>query len=124
MKFSRPGRRRFSITRQHRSEILLIKHSARSKFSNVPRTATGTFSISFNAPKTPQLPNEFLIIAELTGSGTFLLFAVKFQPALASDSCGSGYPNMKGILFDLDHVVGQAKENLKAAGPSRPLQRH
>jgi O-methyltransferase domain len=26
------------------------------------------------------------------------------------------YPNMTGILFDLGHVVGGAKENLKAAG--------
>ena len=26
------------------------------------------------------------------------------------------YPSMKGILFDLGHVVGRAKENLKAAG--------
>jgi hypothetical protein len=26
------------------------------------------------------------------------------------------YPSMKGILFDLGHVVGRAKENLKTAG--------
>ena len=26
------------------------------------------------------------------------------------------HPNMTGILFDLGHVVGRAKENLKAAG--------
>jgi hypothetical protein len=26
------------------------------------------------------------------------------------------YPNMQGILFDLGHVVGRAKENLKTAG--------
>jgi hypothetical protein len=45
------------------------------------------------------------VLADIGGGNGSLLSAVLAR-----------YPNMKGILFDLGHVVGRAKENLKAAG--------
>src|SRR6201981_1390093 len=45
------------------------------------------------------------VLADIGGGNGSLLSAVL-----------SRYPNMKGILFDLGHVIGRAKEKLKAAG--------
>jgi O-methyltransferase domain len=45
------------------------------------------------------------VLADIGGGNGSLIAAVLAR-----------YPNMKGILFDLGHVVGRAKENLKAAG--------
>jgi O-methyltransferase len=45
------------------------------------------------------------ILADIGGGNGSLLSAVLAR-----------YPNMKGILFDLGHVIGRAKENLKATG--------
>jgi O-methyltransferase domain len=45
------------------------------------------------------------VLADIGGGDGSLLSAVLAR-----------YPNMKGILFDLGHVVRRAKENLKAAG--------
>ncbi len=45
------------------------------------------------------------ILADVGGGNGSLISAVLAR-----------YPNMKGILFDLGHVVGRAKENLTAAG--------
>ncbi len=45
------------------------------------------------------------VLADIGGGNGSLLSAVLTR-----------YPNMKGILFDLGHVVGRAKENLQAAG--------
>jgi len=44
------------------------------------------------------------VLADVGGGNGSLLSAVLAR-----------YPNMKGILFDLGHVAGRAKENLKAA---------
>ena len=45
------------------------------------------------------------VLADIGGGNGSLLSAVLAR-----------YPSMTGILFDLGHVVGRAKENLKAAG--------
>lgn len=45
------------------------------------------------------------VMADIGGGNGSLLSAVLAR-----------YPNMKGILFDLGHVVGRAKERLKGAG--------
>lgn len=45
------------------------------------------------------------LLADIGGGNGSLLSAVLAR-----------YPNMKGILFDLGHVVGRTKEKLKAAG--------
>jgi hypothetical protein len=45
------------------------------------------------------------VLADIGGGNGSLISAVLAR-----------YPNMKGILFDLGHVVGRAKENLNAAG--------
>jgi hypothetical protein len=45
------------------------------------------------------------VLADIGGGNGSLLSAVLLR-----------YPHVKGILFDLGHVVGRAKENLKAAG--------
>ena len=45
------------------------------------------------------------VLADIGGGNGSLLSAVLAR-----------YPNMKGILFDLGHVVGRAKEKLNAAG--------
>ena len=45
------------------------------------------------------------VLADIGGGNGSLLSAVLAR-----------YPNMKGILFDLGHVVGRAKEKLQAAG--------
>jgi len=45
------------------------------------------------------------VLADIGGGNGSLISAVLAR-----------YPNMTGILFDLGHVVGRAKENLKAAG--------
>jgi precorrin-6B methylase 2 len=45
------------------------------------------------------------VLADIGGGNGSLLSAVLAR-----------YPHMQGILFDLGHVVGRAKENLKAAG--------
>jgi hypothetical protein len=45
------------------------------------------------------------VLADIGGGNGSLISAVLAR-----------YPNMKGILFDLGHVVGRAKENLQAAG--------
>jgi hypothetical protein len=45
------------------------------------------------------------VLADIGGGNGSLLSAVLTR-----------HPNLKGILFDLGHVVGRAKENLKAAG--------
>ena len=53
------------------------------------------------------------VLADIGGGNGSLLSAVLGR-----------YPRMKGILFDLGHVVGRAKEKLKAAGLADALQRH
>lgn len=45
------------------------------------------------------------VLADIGGGNGSLISAVLAR-----------YPNMQGILFDLGHVVGRAKENLQAAG--------
>lgn len=45
------------------------------------------------------------VLADIGGGNGSLLSAVLAR-----------YPNMKGILFDLGHVIGRAKDKLKAAG--------
>ena len=45
------------------------------------------------------------VLADIGGGNGSLISAVLAR-----------YPNMTGILFDLGHVVGRARENLKAAG--------
>jgi len=45
------------------------------------------------------------VLADIGGGNGSLLSAVLGR-----------YPNMKGILFDLGHVIGRAKEKLNAAG--------
>jgi hypothetical protein len=45
------------------------------------------------------------VVADIGGGNGSLLSSVLVR-----------YPNMKGILFDLGHVVGRAKEKLKDAG--------
>jgi hypothetical protein len=45
------------------------------------------------------------VLADIGGGNGSLISAVLAR-----------YPNMKGILFDLGHVIGRAKEHLQAAG--------
>jgi hypothetical protein len=65
---------------------------------------------SMNSYETPAMLDAYNfsginVLADIGGGNGSLLSAVLAR-----------YPNMQGILFDLDHVAGRAKENLEAAG--------
>ena len=65
---------------------------------------------SLNSYETPAMLDAYdfsgiSVLADIGGGNGSLITALLAR-----------YPNMKGILFDLGHVVGRAKENLNAAG--------
>ena len=65
---------------------------------------------SLNSYETPAMLDAYdfsgiNVLADIGGGNGSLLIAMLAR-----------YPNMKGLLFDLGHVVGRAKEKLKAAG--------
>jgi len=65
---------------------------------------------SFNFYETPAMLDAYdfsgiRVLADIGGGNGSLLSAILAR-----------YPEMKGLLFDLGHVAGRAKENLKAAG--------
>jgi hypothetical protein len=65
---------------------------------------------SMNCYETPAMLDVYdfagiHILADIGGGNGSLISAVLAR-----------YPNMQGILFDLGHVAGRARENLKAAG--------
>ncbi len=65
---------------------------------------------SMNFYETPAMLDAYdfsgiRVLADIGGGNGSLISAVLAR-----------YPNMKGMLFDLGHVVGRAKENLQAAG--------
>jgi len=65
---------------------------------------------SLNSYETPAMLDAYdfsgiSVLADIGGGNGSLITAVLAR-----------YPKLKGLLFDLGHVVGRAKENLKAAG--------